>query len=95
MSKLNYDECFIFYLAVLDKKQRKLNNIIYEEKRIEDNKTKIIENIIYKQEIFIITLENEDIEYNFEEIIFLIDNDNYIKYNLKAINRYTDYHSIV
>ena len=93
MSELNYDEDFIFYLAVLDKKHRKLNDIIYEEKRMEDNKTKIIENIIYKPEIFIINLEIEDIEYNFEEKIYLKDNDNYIEYNLKAINRYTDFHS--
>ena len=94
MSELNYDEDFIFYLAVLDKKHRKLNDIIYEEKRMEDNKTKIIENIIYKPEIFIINLEIEDIEYNFEEKIYLKDNDNYIEYNLKAINKYTDDNSI-
>ena len=100
MPELNYDEDFIFYLAVLDENKNILYDIIYDEKELEDfndnnkdNKTKIIENIIYKPEIFIINLEIEDIEYNFEEEIYLEDNDNYIKYNLKAINRYTDFHS--
>ena len=95
MPELNYDEDFIFYLVLLDKNHIKLKDIIYEEKKMEDNKTKIIEKIIYKPEIFIINLEIEDIEYNFEEQIYLEDDKgNYVEYNLKAINRYTDYHSI-
>ena len=47
------------------------------------------EQVILKPEILIINLEVEDINYEFEEIIYLDDD----KYILKAINRYTDFHS--
>ena len=100
MSDLNYNEDFIFYLAVLDQNKSTLYDIIYDEKELEDccddnkdNNIKIVEKIIYKPEIFIINLEIEDIEYNFKEKLYLEDNGKNIEYNLKAINRYTDYHS--
>ena len=91
MSDLNYEENFIFYLIVLNKKITTIQEALYEKKEFEDNKNlKLIEEIIVKPEILIINLEfDDDIEYNFEESI-IIDR---IKYNLKAINRYTNCHS--
>ena len=95
MPDLNYDEDFIFELVLLDKNHRTLNGIIYKEKTMEDNITKIIEKIIYKPEILIINLEIEGIEYDFEEQIYLEENkDNYLEYNLKSIIRFTENKSI-
>lgn len=92
MSELNYEEDFLFFLANLNENEDKyiLYDSIYEQKKFEDNKNlKVIEELIVKPDIFIINLEIDDIEYNFEESI----NIEGIEYHLKAINRYTTYHS--
>ena len=91
MPDLNFEEDFIFFLASLNENKYILYDSIFEEKEFENNNSlKMIEEIKFKPKIFIINLEiDDDIEYNFEELI-IIDR---IKYYLKAINRYTKYHS--
>jgi len=91
MPDLNFHEDFIFFLASLNENKYILYDSIFEEKEFENNNNlKMIEEITFKPEIFIINLEiDDDIEYNFEELI-IIDR---IEYYLKAINRYTKYHS--
>ena len=91
MSELNYEEDFIFYLIVLNKKNYFITTSLCEEKEFEDNKDlKLIEKITVKPETLIINLEfNENIEYNIENWIKVDDVD----YELKAVNRYNDYHS--
>jgi hypothetical protein len=87
---LNYYEDFIFYLIALDKNKTSLYNTIINYDTSEGDESMVFnEKIIIKPEILIINLEIEDICYEFEEIIFLDDD----KYILKAINRYTDFHS--
>ena len=87
---LNYEEDFIFFLATLDEKNYTLKEFMYRDIEFEgDDTTKFNEKIIVKPEILIINLEIEDINYEFEETIFLDDD----RYDLKAINRYTDFHS--
>jgi hypothetical protein len=90
MPDLNFDEDFIFFLASLNENKYILYDSIFEQKEFEGNNSlKMIEEIKFKPKIFIINLEIDDIEYNFEESI-IIDG---IQYYLKAINRYTKYHS--
>ena len=90
MEDLNYSEDFIFYLITLDKKKTSLYDFILSDKTVEGDESMIFtEKVIVKPEILIINLEIEDINYEFEEIIYLDDD----KYVLKAINRYTDFHS--
>ena len=92
MDDMDYEEDFIFYMITLDKNYRNINNAMNKEKEMEDDKNiKITEKIIIKPEIFIINLEVDDIEYEFEEKI-KVDN---IIYELKAINEYNNYHSTV
>lgn len=84
----NYEEEFIFYLANLNENQQSLYDFIYNENKFGDEN--ISEEIIEVPEIFIINLEIEDnIGYKFEEELYIKDT----KYNLIAINRYTDFHS--
>ena len=90
MSDLNYEEDFIILLTTLNENKYLLYDSIYEEKEFEDDENlKIVEEIKVKPEILVINLEIEDIEYNFEEKIIIDGN----KYFLKAINRYTNFHS--
>lgn len=91
MSELNYEEDFIFYLIVLNKKNYFITTSLCEEKEFEDNKDlKLIEKITVKPETLIINLEfNENIKYCIENWIKVDD----IDYELKAVNRYDDYHS--
>ena len=94
MSELDYDENFIFYLAYLDKSHQLLYDVLYEEKEFEDdgnnrNNLKLKEIIVKRPKILIINVEIEDIEYKFEEKLYIEEEE----YNLKAINRYTDFHS--
>lgn len=92
MDDMDYEEEFIFFMISLDKNFSNIDKYICREKCMEDdNNIKITEKITLKPEIFIINLEVEDIEYDFEEIIY-IDN---IKYELRAINEYNDFHSTV
>ena len=90
MEDLNYSEDFIFYLSVLDENYYKLHEYMNRDIEFEGDESMIFtEKVIVKPEILIINLEIEDINYEFEEIIYLDDD----KYVLKAINRYTDFHS--
>ena len=93
MSDLNYEENFIFYLIVLNKKIPSIQEALYEKKKeFEDNKNlKLIEEIKVYPEIFIINLEFDDHiqQYSIENWIN-VDN---INYELKAINRYNHFHS--
>ena len=94
MPELDYDENFIFYLAYLDKSHQTLYDVLYEEKEFEDdgnnrNNLKLREIIVKRPKILIINVEIEDIEYKFEEKLYIEEDE----YNLKAINRYTDFHS--
>jgi len=91
MSDLNYEENFIFFLAVLNENKNILCESIFEQKEFEDNKNlKLIEEIIVKPEILIINLEFDDyIQYSIENWINVYN----INYELKSINRYNDFHS--
>ena len=94
MPELDYDENFIFYLAYLDKSHQILYDVLFEEKEFEDdgnnrNNLKLREIIVKRPKILIINVEIEDIEYKFEEKLYIEEEE----YNLKAINRYTDFHS--
>lgn len=92
LDDMDYEEDFIFYMITLDKNYRNIYTAMHKEKEMEDDENiKITEKIIIKPEIFIINLEVDDIEYEFEEEI-KIDN---IIYGLKAINEYNNYHSTV
>ena len=90
MSDGDYEENFIFYLINLDEKNKYIIDALYQEKEFEDDKNiKLIEEIIVKPEIFIINLEIDDIDFSFDENLTIDETE----YTLKAINRYTDYHS--
>jgi hypothetical protein len=94
MPELDYDENFIFYLAVLDENKYLLYDVLYDEKEFEDDgdggeNLKLKERIIKCPKILIINVEVDDIEYKFEEKLYIEEEE----YNLKAINRYTDFHS--
>ena len=91
MQDLDYEEDFIFYLLILDEDKYILYDAYYDEKEFENDKdTKLVEKIKVAPEILIINLEIENIEYNLEEFIYIEETE----YKLKAINRYTNYHSI-
>ena len=89
----DYEEDFIFNLVNLDSKKPNIKEALEEVKQLEGNDNICIwEEIIEKPKILIINLEGDKIEYKIEE-------DEKIdvggtKYHLKAINRYTNYHSI-
>ena len=90
LDEADYDEEFIFFMVTLDKDNTNIEKAINKEKEMEDDKNvKIIEKIILKPEIFIINLEVDDIDYSFEEEIFIDET----KYELKGINEYNDFHS--
>lgn len=94
MPELDYNENFIFYLAYLDKSHQTLYDVLYDEKEFEDDgdggkNLKLTERIVKCPKILIINVEVDDIEYKFEEKLFIEEEE----YNLKAINRYTDFHS--
>ena len=91
MPELNYEEDFIFYLLTLDKNNKKIMDAYYDVKEFEnDENVKLVETIKVAPEILIINLEIENIGYNFEETIYLEETT----YKLKAINRYSDFHSV-
>ena len=91
MSDCDYEEEFIFHLIYLDENNISIKKALYQEKAFEDDENiKLKEEIIVKPEIFVINLEIEEIEYNFEEEINVYGTN----YQLKAINRYTNFHSI-
>ena len=93
MDELNYNEDFLFYLVSLNEEKTSLYNFIYDndEKELEgDDQLKFKEKIIVEPEILIFNVEINNIEYKFEDTIYI---NNKTKYNLKAINRYTDFHS--
>ena len=91
MSELDYEEDFIFYLLTLDKNKKKIIDAYYDVKEFEDDENiKLVETIKVTPEILIINLNVENIEYNFEEYIYIEE----IEYKLKAINRYTNFHSV-
>ena len=90
MSELDYEEDFIFYLISLDEKTRYIMDAIYQEKEFEDDEDmKLKEEIKIKPGILVINLEIENIEYDIEQELMIDD----IRYELKAINSYNDYHS--
>jgi uncharacterized UBP type Zn finger protein len=94
MDELNYNEDFLFYLVSLNTKKTSLYDFIYgaidDIKELEgDDQLKFKEKIIVEPEILIFNVEINNIEYNFKEILYI----NKTQYNLKAINRYTDFHS--
>ena len=90
MSDCDYEEEFIFHLIYLDENNISIKKALYQEKAFEDDENiKLKEEIIVKPEIFVINLEIEEIEYNFEEEINVYG----ANYQLKAINRYNDFHS--
>ena len=92
LDEADYDEVFIFFMITLDKDNTNIVKAINKEKEMEDDKNvKIIEKIVLKPEIFIINLEVDGIDYSFEEEIFIDE----IKYELKGINEYNDFHSTV
>ena len=95
-------ENFIFYLVTLDKNNQTLGdyflNNLYKEKEIENEKDeKIIEKITKFPEILVINLELEISNYKPENNIVISKNekdDDFMIYELKAINKYSEAHSI-
>lgn len=92
MPELNYEEDFIFLMITLDKENLDLKKSLYSEKEFEDDKNlKLSEEITVKPKILIFNVSHEEIDYEFEEFLTL---DN-VKYELKAVNRYSTIHSTV
>jgi hypothetical protein len=90
MDELNYNEDFLFYLVSLNENIYNIYDAIDDIKELEgDDQLKFKEKIIVEPEILIFNVEINNIEYNFKEILYI----NKTQYNLKAINRYTDFHS--
>ena len=95
-------ENFIFYLVTLDKNNNDLTTYflknLNEEKEFENEKEeKIKESITLFPEILVINLELEIKDYKPENTIYLPKNEtgkDYQEYKLKAINKYSDVHSI-
>lgn len=95
-------ENFIFYLVTLDKNNNDLTTYflknLNEEKEFENEKEeKIKESITLFPEILVINLELEIKDYKPEKKIYLPKNEtksDYQEYKLKAINKYSDVHSI-
>ena len=91
MPESDYEEDFIFNLVNLDQERRNIKDALKEVKQLEgDDNICIWEEIIEKPKILIINLEVDKIRYKIEEEIDVEGT----KYNLTAINRYTNYHSI-
>ena len=98
------EENFIFYLITLDKNNKNINsyfeNNLYKAKEFENEKDEqIIEQITKFPEILVINLELEIDDYKPDEIIYIQKKDEknqeeYVVYSLKAINKYSDAHSI-
>ena len=89
----DYEEDFIFNLVNLDEERYNIKKALEELKQLEGNDNIFIrEEIIEKPKILIINLEGDKIEYKIEEDEKIDVGDT--KYHLKAINRYTNYHSI-
>ena len=98
------EENFIFYLITLDNKYKDIDsyftNNLNKAKEFENEKDeKIIEQIIKFPEILVINLELEIDDYKPEEIICIQkkdenNQDDLVVYKLKAINKYSDAHSI-
>ena len=87
----DYEEDFIFNLVNLDSKKPNIKEALEEGKQLEgDDNIYIWEEIFEKPKILIINLEVDKIKYKIEEEIDVGG----AKYNLKAYNRYTNYHSI-
>ena len=95
-------ENFIFYLVTLDKNNNDLTTYflknLNEEKEFENEKEeKIKESITLFPEILVINLELEIKDYKPENKIYLPKNEtgkDFQEYKLKAINKYSDVHSI-
>ena len=100
------NEDFIFYLITLDKSNKDLGtyfiNNLNTEKEFENEKNEtIIEKIKTFPEILVINLELEIEDYKPETTIYIPyayskekeEVEDYIGYNLKAINKYSDAHS--
>ena len=86
-----YEEDFIFNLVNIDENNRNIKEALEEVKQLEDNDNiYITEEIEEKPKILIINLEVENIKYKLEEEIDVGGT----KYNLNAINKYTNYHSV-
>ena len=98
------EENFIFYLITLDNNNKAIHsyfaNNLNSAKEFENEKDeKIIEQITKFPEILVINLELEIDDYKPEEIICIQkkdenNQDDLVVYNLKAINKYSDAHSI-
>ena len=89
----DYEEDFIFNLVNLDEERYNIKKALEELKQLEGNDNIFIrEEIIEKPKILIINLEGDKIEYKIEEEEKIDVGGT--KYHLKAINRYTNYHSI-
>jgi uncharacterized UBP type Zn finger protein len=97
------EENFIFYLITLDNKYKNINSYfdknLNKAKEFENEKDeKIIEQITKFPEILVINLELEIDDYKPENIICIQKDENnqddFVAYDLKAINKYSDAHSI-
>ena len=98
------EENFIFYLITLDNNNKNIDsyfdNNLNSAKEFENEKDEqIIEQITKFPEILVINLELEIDDYEPDEIISIKKKDEknqkeYVVYSLKAINKYSDAHSI-
>ena len=94
-----YDENFIFHMVTLDKTNKFINLVDEDENKKEfenDLNHTITEKIKKMPEVLVINLEIDNVYINFEEIetIPVADLKSYYNYNLKGINKYTNFHSV-
>ena len=92
-----YDENFIFHMVTLDETNNFINLVDENIKKLENYRNcTITEKIKKMPEILVINLEIDNADINFEEIktIPVADLENFYNYNLKGINKYTNFHSV-
>ena len=93
----NYDENFIFHMVTIDKTNQYIDLINENIKEFENDKNCIItEKIKVMPEILVINLEIDNVDINFEDYqtIPVADLKNEYNYNLRGINKYTNFHSV-
>lgn len=92
-----YDENFIFHMVTLDKTNQFIDLVNENIKELENDKNHTITEKIKKMpEILVINLEIDNVLINFEDIerIPVADLKTDYDYNLKGINKYTNFHSV-
>jgi hypothetical protein len=93
----NYDEKFIFHMVTIDKINPDIDLVNENKKELENDKNcTITEKFKVIPEILVINLEIDNVDINFEyyQTIPVADLKNFYNYNLRGINKYTNFHSV-